>query len=194
MANEIPGAFKDAQEHRRWCDATEGPYFANWMAPGVLSALNARLRRAGETTPLREIPIRPSGDAPMGGYVAMWPVGVPHGSSANRTRRVTITLPIGTTGRPLSQTARSVERTKALATIAASDTDLTGTFYEGTPAEQRRRAEAFLARDTVPLADGATHRRPEYAAEYVRHPDAPGTTGPYYRLAPSVAQVRAFFA
>lgn len=194
----IPGAFANAEEHRNWTTATKGPYFAKWTTPTVLAALNKRLADEGET-PIREIPIRPSGTASAGAYVAMWPIGVPHGSSKNKTRRVTITLPIGTRGAPLPAGSRAERRLQALATVASSDEDLRRHgVYGGTVVEQRRAAEAFLAQDTVPLADGPTHVHPEYAAEYVRHREGAAqlqrAAGPYASIAPTLPEVRAYLS
>lgn len=200
-ANEISGAFKDSADHKSWRDAKAGtgPYFAKWSSPVVLKALNRRLHDHGED-PIREIPIRPSSGTPVGVYVAMWPVGIPHGSSTNRTRRVTITLPISIGGSVLHASSRSVRRLKAMATVAAPDADLetpTLSFYGGTPPDQRRKAEAQIRNDTEPLADGPTHIRPEYALEYIRHPDdagVHGAPGHYTPLAPTLRQARDFFA
>lgn len=196
--NRIPGAFRDASAHANWKRATAGPYKAYWNKPAVLQALNRLLAQHGET-PLREIPIRLSGEGGVGAYVACWPVGVPHGSSKNKSRRVTITLPIGTTGTPLPPESRAKRRLEALATIASSDDELSlHGVLPGTPLEQRRRAESFVDSDTVPLADGRTHVRPEYASEYIRHPDGASqlqrAVGPYARLAPTLAEVRSYFA
>ena len=110
---------------------------------------------------------------------------------------MTITLPVGTDGRRgLSSSSRAVRRLKALATIAASDADLASSegrlVHTGSPAAQRRVAEAFLRDDVVPLADGATHKHPEYAAEYVRHADGGGLAGPYAAIAPTLREARAF--
>ena len=190
-ANEVPGAFENAAAHAKWKEATAGPYFADWNKPQVLKALNARLALHGETA-IKEIPVRPSGARVVGAYVAMWPIGVPHGSSKNKTRRVTITLPLSTTPR-LAAPARAPGRLRALATLAASDAELRqhGVFA-GTPQDQRAHAESLLARDTRPFADGATHVKPEYAAEYVRHVDGAGrrSVGPYASIAPTLPQVR----
>lgn len=155
------------------------------------------MRRNNIDEQLREIPIRPSGDH-VGTYVAMWPVGIPHGSAKNATRRVTITLPIGTKRDGVDAHSRAAKRLKAIATIAAHDDDLQGApFYDGSPAHQKQAAEHFLKHDTVPLADGRTHGKPEFAAYYMRRvSDRDGfhTEGAYADIAPTVPQVERYLA
>ena len=83
----------------------------------------------------------------------------------------------------ISIPAPAKRRASALAVIAASDQELGA----GQAVAKRAEAEAFLARDTRPYHDGMTHIKPEYAAVYMRH-----GTGPYARLAPTLAQARAW--
>ena len=173
---EVPGAFKNKEERRKWMTATEGPYFVDWTSAATLATFNLELDARG-LDPIRQIPIRPSGTKSVGAYVAFWPVGVPHGSSSNKTRRVTISLPINTTGKTLPSTARSKRRAVAIAEVASSDATH----------KDRIAAEEWLAKDTVPYSDGPTHCKPQYVSEYMR-----ADTGPYADLAPTREQARAY--
>ena len=195
--NKVPDAFKDVDAHRHWKTSSTGPFYAFWTKPKVLQSLNNILKQHGET-PVREIPIRPSGEEGAGAYVALWPVGVPHGSSKNTTRRVTITLPLNSTGKTLPQGSRAERRLYALATVAASDAEIAAHgVLKGTPLQQRQTAEKFIGEDTERLAQGKTHAHLEYASEYIRHANGAAQlnmpVGPYASIAPSLSQVKAFF-
>ena len=100
-----------------------------------------------------------------------------------------MTLPIGMTGHPLPDSARSRKRLKAIATLAAPSADLEHNgFYEGTSDEQKSKARRFLEDDKVPYHDGKTHKKPEYVVTYV---DRDGGAH-YSSIAPTIAQARAF--
>jgi hypothetical protein len=179
--NKVPGAFNDTYTHESWANSKSGPYFANWTSKEALGAFNTALRKRG-LSEIYEIPIRPSaGETAAGAYVAMWPVGVPHGSSSNKHRRITITLPLNTTGKTI-ENSRSKKRALALAVIASSDEEI------GDNADvKRKNAEAWIASDTVPYADGDTHSKPQYVAALMRH-----GTGPFARLAPTISQAEKY--
>ena len=55
-------------------------------------------------------------------------------------------------------------------------------------------AEAWLARDRTRYADGATHARPDAVADLLRHPEAPGPTGPFWAVAATDETVATYLA
>ena len=174
----------------RFLTGGTGPSFMKWKEN--FGKFNAVLAADGELEPLREIPIRPSKDAPgapdapSGAFAALWPIGFPHGSAPNRQRRITTTASLAVVS-PTYNTRdeRVPERVQALATIAnPGATDL-----------ERARARARIASYTTPFYGGKTHLHPEHAGTWFDPDMLPSGTGGFYRsIAPTPNDARAFAA
>jgi hypothetical protein len=159
---------------------SSGPYFVDWyklVGRDGNGPLNERLklRKIGN---LRIIPITPpngenSNAAP---YLAMWPVGFPHGSMNNDEPRVSLTMELKMGERPkTTELPRWAERLQNLSILAHTDSD-----------EEERRAKQWLQNDTKPYHDGQTHRKPEMMA------DLQGKDGPFASVAPTQEGTKEF--
>ena len=128
-----------------------GPAFLAWETH--FEELNDALRRNG-MDPIGLMPICPEDSCP-GTFAALWPVGYPHGSHKNESRRVTTTAPLSIF-RQDQVDGRVPGRIHAFATLA----DASAT------AEERAAALAVVAGDTEPFEGGSTHKRPDAAARW----------------------------
>jgi len=168
----------------RFLTGGSGPSFMKWKEN--FAKFNKVLAQNGETEPLREIPIRPSDDAPMGAFGALWPNGFPHGSAPNRRRRITTTASLAVVAPAYkARDERIPARVKALSTIAdPSTTDL-----------ERARARALISADTTPFYGGKTHLHPEHAGTWFDPMMvASGTGGWYQSIAPTAEDAAEFEA
>jgi len=168
----------------RFLTGGTGPSFMRWKEN--FAKFNAVLVANGEPEPLREIPIRPSDDAPPGAFVALWPNGFPHGSAPNRRRRITTTASLAVVAPEYKMRDERVpKRVRALATIASPDTE----------AVARASARALISTDTTPFYGGKTHLHPEHAGTWFDQDMlASGTGGFYQSIAPTPEDARAFAA
>lgn len=169
-------------EHLKLQDKPSGPYFADWIVR--LQDLNEMLRKK-EQPPLRQIPIAPTNGKP-GAFVAMWPVGFPHGSFSNKDhRRITVTLPLEVrTTAPPQDAGDSAKWLRALSKLVEpEDSD--------TP-----EAERYVKARTIPFADGSTHKTPSVAAELhgarYKDDDRGWWGGWFHRLGPTRKGVEEF--
>lgn len=183
--------FRDASSDRnagtartRFLTGGTGPSFMRWKEN--FAKFNAVLAANGEPEPLREIPIRPSDDAPQGAFVALWPNGFPHGSAPNHRRRITTTASVAVVAPSYKMRDERVpKRVHALATIASPDTE----------AVARASARALISADTTPFYGGKTHLHPEHAGTWFDQDMlASGTGGFYQSIAPTLEDARAFAA
>lgn len=206
---EVVAAFsKDPTENKRmtqqWLDSDGGLYFLpNLIA--ILPALNAILVPRG----FAAMYVKDISPATPGPFIAMWAMGCWHGSKGNTFRRISLTLPSG----PMCivDAVNLERRTMALAVIGASTADIQAAidsrilnfpgataaedFPGATPAEVRLSAETYIDINKTPLADGLTHRNPQYAGDRIRHPDgvmADRPRGPFQPIAPTIDEARAF--
>lgn len=163
-----------------------GPYFVDWhklVGPTGAGPLNKHLERNGFQT-LRIIPIKPfsSHNQP---YLAMWPVGFPHGSMKNQEPRITLTMNLSVKKDQLSK--RAIRRLKNLAIIA----------HEGSTDAEVAMAEEAFKNDTEPYHEGGTHKMPEMMADLQRNA-AYATNGrpvgPFAAIAPTRADVEEFLS
>jgi hypothetical protein len=197
---EIESAFsKDPMENRRmtkqWLDSDGGPYFIARLI-AILPALNAILTPRGYP----EMYVKDITPDTPGPFIAMWAMGVWHGSKGNTSRRISLTLPSG----PMCIVdAVSLERrTMALAIIASSNAYIQSAINAGvshfpgtTPAQVRLAAETYIDMNKTAHADGLTHRNPQYAGDRIRHRDGvmvDRPRGPFQLIAPTIDEARAF--
>lgn len=122
------------------------------------------------------------GGGDHGGFVVGFPVGWLHGSFSNHKTeslaarqggRVSITLPITMRGSTQVADPRIPDRLHSMAILSSG----------GHTAAQYAAAEAWLANDRREYATGPTHANPHKVVDLIRHPDAPGPTGPFYSIA-----------
>jgi hypothetical protein len=127
----------------------------------------------------------------QGAFGVAFPVGWPHGSFSNARKedqaaakgsRITITLPVTMRGSTQTPDPRIPSRLRALAALATG----------GLAPERYAAAEAWLARDVRPYADGLTHKNPQKVGNLIRHPDAGGRPGPYHPIAAQVDTVEVY--
>ena len=164
----------------------KGPYFVDWyklVRRDGTGPLNTHLIQHGYTA-LRIVPIRPftNNGKP---YLAMWPVGFPHGSMSNQEPRVTLTMNL--TLKTVELEPRAIERLKNLATLA----------HTGSTEAEAAAAEVAFKADTAPYHDGNPHRMPEMMADFQRNA-AYATdgkqVGPFASIAPTRDDVINFVA
>ena len=174
-------------DHSSWNCKGLGPITLDWKAH--LECFNALLRERGEQ-PVGLLPISPSDADARGGFTVCFPVGWPHGSFQNhltenprehKGSRITITLPVSMRGSSQDPDPRIPERLRAMATLSTG----------GRTAAEYAAAETFLLRDTNPYAGGRTHCHPERVGDLIRHPDAPGPTGPFWPVSVKEATLSA---
>ena len=197
---EVESAFsKDPTENRRmtqqWLDSDGGPYFINNLV-AILPALNAILVPRGYPN----MYVKDICPATPGPFICMWAMGTWHGSKANTNRRISLTLPSGPVC--IIDAVNLERRTTALAIIASSNADIQTAMNSGiadfpgaTPGEVRLAAETYIDINKTPLADGLTHRNPQFAGDRIRHPEgvmADRPRGPFQPIAPSIDEARAF--
>jgi len=199
-AIEIPGAFsRDEHQNKRmtehWLRSDEGPYFIENLIQ-VLPALNAILVPRGfQKMYAKDI----SPDDTAGPFLAIWAMGVWHGSKANSSRRISLTLPSG----PLviADLVKMDGRLTALSVIGSSDQDIKQASDEGNldmfdaTSAIRAWAENHIHVNKTPLCDGLTHKNPQYSGDRVRHADGASIyrqTGPFQPIAPTLAETREF--
>lgn len=165
-----------------WFDAKGGPYFLNWKS--LLSSFNSILSQQGEP-PLSILPMVPpsSSSSSSSPFFIAWPVGFPHGSSANLFRRVSSTVPLKIVPLPSSDaqegtsfpqsTPRFLKRAQCFMDLHDSDK------------KKQKHASDWLSSDTKPYEEGLTHKNPQKALRWVQ----PG--GFYAKLAPQKEDVDA---
>lgn len=157
-----------------------------------LDEFNAILQEHGHES-IGLLPAAP-GQYTRGGFVVAFPVGWPHGSFANakiedrlagKGSRLSVTLPV-TMRSSKTQDAdpRIADRLQAMAILSES----------GRSAEEYAAAESKIANDLKPYADGMTHLHPERVLDLIRHPDAPGQTGPYHQIIVKTKTVQKYLA
>ena len=175
-----------ANKHESFFKAQEGPYFVDWyklVGKDGNGPLNAHLIQRG-FTPLRIVPIRPfTNNAEP--YLAMWPVGFPHGSMSNQEPRVTLTMNL--TLKAVNLEPRVIERLKNVAILA----------HTGSSDAEVAAAEAAFQADTKPYHDGGTHKMPEMMADLQRnaaYASGGKPVGPFASLAPTRQDVTKFVA
>lgn len=138
----------------KWMEQKSGPYFLD--LDKNINELNASLV-SEKLSPIRKTVIAPC--SAQGAFVAMWPVGFPHGSDKSKTHRITISTPIQI-GKPdegylgAATMPRLASRLRHLSTIAHS-TDTTAI----------ERSYNAIKLDNKPYNDGGTHKHPEVAAD-----------------------------
>lgn len=157
----------------KWMRGDEtGPTFMEWRK--CLPQFNRILQEHG-LEPVKVCPISPSSSSTntSSPFLACWAMHFPHGSSKNRKRRLSLTMPMQANGVPLSPEARCLKRLKNLARVAHCPTT-------------RDQAETFLRSDTLPYYGGKTHTKPHLCAKWVR------PEGPYHAIAPTLEDVDAF--
>lgn len=168
----------------RFLTGGTGPSFMRWKEN--FAKFNAVLAANGDLEPLRVIPIRPYSDPTSGAFVALWPVGFPHGSAPNRRRRITTTASLAVVApRSKARDERVPKRVRALATIAdPGATDL-----------ERASARALISTDTTPFHGGKTHLHPEHAGTWFDLTMLGSGTGGFYQsIAPTPEEATAFAA
>lgn len=152
-----------------------GPAFLKWG--DRLGELNAALRAHGLGT-IGLMPICPETSCD-GTFAALWPVGFPHGSHANASRRVTTTAPLSIF-RQVQVDGRVPDRVHALAALAATETSDAA----------RERARDVVRGQTVPFEGGSTHVRPDAA---IRWYDCRSEAGGYFAgIAPTRCDAELF--
>jgi hypothetical protein len=161
-----------------------GPSFMRWKEN--FAKFNVVLAANGEPEPLREIPIRPSLGTSPEAFVALWPVGFPHGSAPNARRRITTTASLAVVAPGYKERdSRVVPRVRALATIASPTAELV----------DRARARALISSLTEPFYGGKTHLHPEHAGTWFDPTMLASGTGGWYRsIAPTPEEAEAFAA
>ncbi|MDA9603565.1 hypothetical protein N9S30_00255 [bacterium] len=199
---EVGSAFsKDETDNKRmtkqWLDAKDGPYFIARLI-AILPALNAILVPRGYPE-MYVFDISPGTPGP---FIATWALGVFHGSKANTTRRISLTLPSGPVC--IIDAVNLERRTMALAIIASSNADIQAAIdsriahFPGTsPTEVRLASEIYIDNQKTPLADGLTHKSPQFAGDRVRNADgvmADRPRGPFQPIAPTIDEARAFLS
>ena len=152
------GAKEASNKYDTFTTKQAGPYYADWyklVGRDGTGPLNTHLLQRGYSA-LRIVPIRPfTNDGKP--YLAMWPVGFPHGSMSNQEPRVTLTMNL--TLKTVEFEPRAIERLNNLATLA----------HTGSTEAEVVAAEAAFKADTTPYHDGATHRMPEMMADLQRN-------------------------
>lgn len=152
-----------------------GPAFLKWG--DRLGELNAALRAHGLGT-IGLMPICPETSCD-GTFAALWPVGFPHGSHANASRRVTTTAPLSIF-RQVQVDGRVPDRVHALVALAATETSDAA----------RERARDVVRGQTVPFEGGSTHVRPDAA---IRWYDCRSEAGGYFAgIAPTRCDAELF--
>lgn len=170
----------------RFLTGGSGPSFMRWKEN--IEAFNAVLGHEGLDS-IAEIAIRPPKGMPTGAFVAMWPVGFPHGSASNSQRRVTTTASLSPHAQPADQLDddrddRVPLRVDALAKIANPLSE-----------EERLEAREVISQQTKPFHGGKTHLHPEHAKNWFDGTMLLSKTGGWYRgIAPSRATAAAFAA
>jgi len=177
-------AWSASNTRHNFITAAAGPYFVDWFKLVQLDGkgpLNRHLRDNG-FDPVSILPIRPqkNNGSP---YLAMWPVGFPHGSMTNQVPRVTLTMNL--TLKKVNIEKRVVKRLKNLATLA----------QPGSEQAAVDAAEKAFEEDTTPYHDGPTHRLPQMMADLQRNAEyAVGNKqpGPFASIAPTMEDVERF--
>ena len=170
--------------HSDFIKKTTGPYFVDWFRLVQLDGkgpLNRHLQENG-FAPVRILPIRPQQNN-GGPYLAMWPVGFPHGSMVNQLPRVTLTMNL--TLKNVEIEDRVLNRLENLATLA----------HPGSEQAAVNAAEDAFQKDTKPYHDGPTHREPQMMADLQRNAEyAVGNKqpGPFASIAPTMQDVERF--
>ena len=167
----------------RFLTGGTGPSFMRWKEN--IDAFNVVLAAAG-LGPIGEVPIRPPRGTPTGAFVAMWPIGFPHGSAPNARRRITTTASLSPhaphAGELEGRDGRVPVRVDALAKIA-------------NPASEAERVQAreVISTQTEPFYGGLTHRSPEHAGTWFDSTMlSSGTGGWYASIAPTRATAADF--
>ena len=168
--------------YEEWNEKGRGKVDLDWERH--LDGINLELSKAGYDSVglLAAAPLDSArgehADASFGVY---FPVGWPHGSFSNHKSedaaaqqgsRITVTLPITMRGSTQTPDERIPTRLRNMAILSTS----------GHTAAQYAAAEAWLVNDGMPYADGPTHKRPNKVVDLIRHPDAPGPTGPFHSI------------
>ena len=178
-------------DYRSWLEKPVGKIDLDWE--GHLDAFNLILRNAG-LDPIGLVPASPmhtQRDGNREGFIVAFPVGWPHGSFSNhkneapaqgRGSRITITLPITMRGSSQVADPRIPERLRMMAVLSSG----------GHTKAQYEAAEDWLVHDTEPYARGKTHKKPYKVLNLIRHPDAPGATGPFHRITVKSATVEQY--
>ena len=193
-ANNKSKMFTTTHTYKSFMNSKEAPFFMQWE--NNFDFFNNKLEEAGLLTmdasgdkrPLGVMPMVPAGDNTQP-YLALWPLNFPHGSSPNKTRRITTTVPLYIASNKNGWTTEKgvANHLHSQALVADADAD----------ESQWRAAETRLLLRTVPWSTGITHQHPERSAQLIRacKRELNGldlAEGPFSKLAPSIHQVRSF--
>lgn len=177
-------AWSTSNKYETFTTTQSGPYFVDWLklvGQNGDGPLNTHLIKEGHER-LHIVPIRPfTNDGKP--YLAMWPVGFPHGSMSNKEPRVTLTMNL--TLKAVELEPRVIKRLKNLAILA----------HTGSSDTEVATAEADFQADTKPYHDGGTHKMPEMMADLQRNATYARDgkrVGPFASIAPTREDVKAF--
>jgi len=175
------GKAKGSVRRFKFLTGGDGPTFMKWKEN--LDKFNAILKMNNEE-PIGEMPIRPASNDQNGAFVAIWANGFPHGSAPNKKRRITTTASLAVVSRTYqARDERVLARVNALAAIAADSSSV----------EQRARARATIASQTLPFYGGSTHHHPENAGMWFDPDKISSGTGGFYRsIAPTLEDAAEF--